>query len=191
MEAVEVTFSEEIDLPAFDYQDVVLTRNEGPNLVDAAVTVSHVSGFTYRIGNLARLTQEDGNYRLTVDAAGIRDFGGNAGANSLAAEWALGLNGPVIVSLEPVSRPRNTAPAQLTVTFSGDMQPSSLDHQDVQLLWDGEPVSLDERLFFEEITPASYRPRGLDAFTAQEGQYRLTILAAGTLDSQGRPGWGR
>ena len=54
--SADVVFSEPIDLTTFDYHDVTLTRNGGPNLITSAVTVSYVGGSTYRISGLDALT---------------------------------------------------------------------------------------------------------------------------------------
>ena len=58
---IDVTFSGAINGATFDYNDVTLTRNGGPNLSNASVSVSLLSGNTYRISNLAPLTATGGN----------------------------------------------------------------------------------------------------------------------------------
>jgi hypothetical protein len=188
--SIEVTFSEEIDLSTFDYGDVVLTRNGEIVPLTDSVTVSHVSGYTYRIDNLAGLAGEDGNYQLTVNAAGIRDYGGNAGTNSLSTDWAMGLSAPVIVSLEQPASPRNSAVSSLEVVFSRSMNPLSLDVGDFLLTRNGEPVALDG-VSVDQVSATTYRITGLGALTALEGEYTLTMQASGTQDEGGNPGVGQ
>ena len=74
---VDVIFSETIDLLTFDRNDLVLSRNGGPNLIDSGVTITGVGTNVYRISGLAPLTSLDGNYQLTVLGAGVQDYGGN------------------------------------------------------------------------------------------------------------------
>ncbi len=99
--SVDVVFSEQIDLPSFDYTDVVLTLNGGSNLINTAVTVSQLTTNSYRISGLASLTTIDGNYELTVVGSGIQDFGGNAVMNSASTAWAKGAVSPVVVTCWP------------------------------------------------------------------------------------------
>ncbi|WP_103123724.1 Calx-beta domain-containing protein, partial [Nostoc cycadae] len=77
--AVDVQFSETINLSTFNYQDITLTRDGGTNLITNAVTISNVSGTTYRINGLETLTQTPGTYNLQINTPGIQDLAGNAG----------------------------------------------------------------------------------------------------------------
>jgi len=85
--SIDVTLSEAIDGASIDWTDIRLTRDGGANLATAAVTVTHVAGDVWRVGNLEGLTAEDGEYRLAVVADGIADVAGNAGAGSVATSW--------------------------------------------------------------------------------------------------------
>src|SRR5205814_1697448 len=84
---VDVLLSEVVNLATFDFNDITLTLNGGSNLITGAVTVTFVSGTTYRINNLSGLTATDGTYLLTVSATGIQDAAGNAGTGSAADTW--------------------------------------------------------------------------------------------------------
>jgi len=59
------------------------------DLITSAVTISLVSGSTYQINGLSGLTASNGNYTLTVNAAGIQDPSGNPGTNSLSTSWLM------------------------------------------------------------------------------------------------------
>src|SRR5207237_681002 len=61
---VDVVLSEVVNLATFDFNDVTLTLNGGSNLITGAVTVTFVSGTTYRINNLSGFTGADGTYVL-------------------------------------------------------------------------------------------------------------------------------
>ena len=67
--AIDVTFSLPIDTSSLDRPPLTLTDNGGPNLITGA-SRHPISGTTYEIGGLAGLTTAEGNYTLTVNAAG-------------------------------------------------------------------------------------------------------------------------
>ncbi|MFI5455559.1 MAG: LamG-like jellyroll fold domain-containing protein, partial [Isosphaerales bacterium] len=70
---LDVTFSEPVNLSTFTDSALSLTDNNGPDLITSAVTITLVSGSTYQINGLSGLTASNGNYTLTVNAAGIQD----------------------------------------------------------------------------------------------------------------------
>ena len=93
-----VTLSETITLTTFTLADLSLTRDGSPVTL-TGVTVTLVSGTTYRINNLATLTNTPGNYVLTVDATGISDPAGNAGTGSSQVSWTLDTTAPTVVNV--------------------------------------------------------------------------------------------
>ncbi|MCY2986427.1 MAG: FG-GAP-like repeat-containing protein [Planctomycetota bacterium] len=186
-----VDFSEEVDAATLDYRDVVLTRNGGPNLVTSAVTITHLSGGTYRIGGLDSLTAEDGNYQVTVDAAGVQDLGGNAGTNSLSTSWAKGTVAPVVVSVGPVSPDvRNQSVSAIDVEFSTAIDDTSFGPEDLTLTRNGGGNLVDQNITITPLSDQEFRIGGLDSLTAAEGAYVLRITAAGIRDTGGRSGIG-
>ncbi|MGE0377399.1 MAG: SdrD B-like domain-containing protein, partial [Planctomycetaceae bacterium] len=86
---IDVELSEAIDASTFDWQDLILSLNGGPNLITSAVTVSLVSGSTYSISGLTGLTSADGTYQLTVQTTGISDLAGNAGIGVGTVSWLM------------------------------------------------------------------------------------------------------
>ena len=81
VESVDVTFDESVDPTTFDYHDLTLTLDGGPNLINGSVTIVPVAGSpdAYRIAGLSTLTAAAGIYRLAVDAAGVADLYGAFG----------------------------------------------------------------------------------------------------------------
>ena len=63
------------------------------------MTITQDSPTTFTIGGLSALTGGDGNYTLTVSAAGISDFFGDVGTGSQSTSWATGTDVPVVVSV--------------------------------------------------------------------------------------------
>jgi hypothetical protein len=116
--SIDVVFSEEIDLTTFDFNDLTLTRDNGPDLIDSSVTVIKLTNKTYRVENLGPLTALGGKYAFMVDGE-FMDVSGNLGGNVQRDFWlandppilnfsgtlifqedsrALGLTGEAIVS---------------------------------------------------------------------------------------------
>jgi hypothetical protein len=90
-----VTFSEPINPATFDYNNVTLTLNGGPNLISSEIGVSQISPTIYEITNLNLLQGYAGTYSLTVNADGILDLAGNAGLGSTNESWQLVLETPL------------------------------------------------------------------------------------------------
>ena len=91
---MDVSASEALNTNTFTYADLTLTRDDATNnLINNTVTIQLVSSNLYRIQGLASLTEAPGNYRLTINAAGLEDRAGNAGVGSISNAWQrLGLN---------------------------------------------------------------------------------------------------
>jgi hypothetical protein len=86
-----------------------------------------------------------------------------------------------------------TAPVStLTVTFSGPIDAATFGVDDLVLVKDGTVVPLDARV---QVTPtsgpsATFTISGLEAFTAQSGNYALAVLTTGVRDANGSPVYG-
>ncbi len=87
VDSIQVTLSQGINPSTFTYQDLTLRRSGGANLITNAVMVTRVSANTYRINNLAALTDVPGSYTLTVTGAGIQNINGSPASGSLTESW--------------------------------------------------------------------------------------------------------
>ena len=191
VDAVDLTFSEFIDATTLSAADLSLQFN-GSTLVVPDLTIGYLSGNTWRVSGLAGVTAADGNYRLIVDAHGVNDFGGNAGTNSIAVDWAMGATSPVILTMQaPSPVLRNTVVNTLDVTFSRAMNASSIDWSDLALTRNGSTVALNASITVTQIDAVTYRIGSLAGFTNLEGNYALTVLAGATEDSLGAAGVGQ
>ena len=108
----EVTFNEAIDLASFTHEDLTLSRDGSQVALDASVTVTHVSGTTYRIEGLAPFTQALGDYSLTVQALNILSPTGLQGMGSHVQAWTHTV--PLTVTATTPSLEDGTAPQGLT-----------------------------------------------------------------------------
>ncbi|MFV2069209.1 MAG: hypothetical protein ACC645_19770, partial [Pirellulales bacterium] len=83
---LDVVFNQLVN---FDGDDIALTRNFGPDLIAANVSIDLVVGSTgtYRIGGLANLTDEDGLYEFSIDLTGVENLLGNTGVETTSISW--------------------------------------------------------------------------------------------------------
>ncbi|MFN0020991.1 MAG: beta strand repeat-containing protein [Pirellulaceae bacterium] len=73
VDSVQVHFIRDVDPLTFDYNDITLTRNAGPNLINPSVVVTQLTPRDFTISGLAPLTGAVGTYKLTVSGAAIND----------------------------------------------------------------------------------------------------------------------
>ena len=129
VQALTVSFSEPIDPATFDYNDVSLTLNGGPNLVTSAVAVAQVNPTTYLITNISWVQGYAGTYSLTVNAAGISDLAGNAGSGSTNESWTLILEIPATPTNLAIAPNLGLVPGLTStnnITFLGTVGASNL-----------------------------------------------------------------
>ena len=88
---IDVNVALDIVGNTFDHNDVTLTRNGGANLITSGVSVSYVSGKTYRVSGLSSLTTEEGFYSLTINGAGIARTNGANLVGSAVENWEFDL----------------------------------------------------------------------------------------------------
>ncbi len=193
IDSIDVTFSEPIDPTTFTTANLSLILNGGQNLINSYATITQDSPTTFTIGGLSALTAGDGNYTLTVDATGVSDFFGDVAtaSGSLSTSWATGTNVPVIVSVGAgaptfVNTPVNT----VDVVLSEPIEPASFDYNALTLTLNGGPNLITSGVTVTEITPTSYQIGGLAGLTAANGDYDLTVSAAGLVDGSGNAGVG-
>jgi Lectin C-type domain/Bacterial pre-peptidase C-terminal domain/CARDB len=94
VQALEVTFARAIDPATFDWRDLILTRDSGPDLITSDVLVSRLTDTVYRLSNFSWTQGQPGSYTLRVSAAGVQDPAGNFGSGSLSQTWTLQLAKP-------------------------------------------------------------------------------------------------
>jgi hypothetical protein len=190
--SVPVTFSEPIDLATFTTADLTLTRNGAAVPLGADVTFTSGDDTTVTVGGLAAYTTEQGDYVLTVNAAGITDKGGTAGTGSKAASFTVeSADAPArIVNVAPITTPREEPVSAVGVTFSKPIDPATFTRADLVLTREGAPVPLGPDVTITTGDNQTFSINGLAPYTAAPGAYGLVINAAGVRDPQGNPGSG-
>ncbi len=191
VDTVEVVFSRAINETTLSREDVTLTRDGGPNLITASISIQVLDTNRFLIAGLGPLTQSSGTYRLTVQAAGVQDVSGNAGAGTRSITWSMLTTGPAIVSLEqPTTNPRNIVVATLDVAFANPINPASFDWQDLNLTRDGGPNLITSAVTVQPVNPTTYRLGNFNWVVGSEGRYVFTVNASGIVDPAGNPGTG-
>ena len=114
--AIDVTFTQPLDLTGSDDDALTLTDNGGPNLITSAVTITLLSGSTYQIGGLAGMTSPEGSYSFSVAAAFVDDLYGNPGTGSQSTSWLMDTTPPTS-SVKPL--PTTTTSTSITVSVTG------------------------------------------------------------------------
>ena len=121
--SIDVTFSEPINPGNFTDSALTLTDNGGPNLITGAVTIASVSGSTYQINGLAGLTDSQGLYALTVNAAAINDQNGNPGTGSTSTSWLMDTTPPTS-TVSPLPTVETSLSFPVTVTGTVPTEPA-------------------------------------------------------------------
>ncbi len=191
VETIDVTFSEPIADSSFDFADLSLSKDGGANLINGNVTIASLTKSVYRIHGLSTLTETDGEYVLTVDAAGVTDPFGNPGIGVTAELWRKGEFAPAIVSILGVeSEYRNSAVPFVVVDFSEPIDLESFDDEDISLTRNGATIPLDGQLVISALDGGQYHVAGLTEVTSADGTYSLSVDATGVMDDGGFAGVG-
>lgn len=189
--SLDVTFSKPIRLASFDFTDLQLTLDGGANLISGPLAIQSVAGSTYRITGLGSLTADSGEYLLTVKASEVDDGAGNNGTGQLSVGWRMDTTAPTVALLEPVNtNPRNIVVLGLEVRFSEPIDEETLSQADLSLTRNGGPNLVTSQVKLTRVNPTTYRITEFNWVSGLEGQYVLSVNAAGVRDLAGNAGTG-
>jgi len=170
-----VIFNKEIDAASFTKDDLTLTFQGGPNIIDNSVVITKIDSVTYKV-NIAGVTTGNGFYAFTAQAAEIADLYGTKGETGKQVTWTQFLNVPTVEAFLAIPASRTAAafdtlnvlfnlpidvatvtPARFTITKGGVQQSGSLVI---------DSVRADHKLFYLS---------GLGAILTTAGEYVLTV----------------
>ncbi len=181
--SVDVTFSKAIDVSTFNASSFSLTFNGASLPLGDGLSVSLVSGTTYRISGLDTLTSQGGNpisgsYVLTVSAGQIRDNVGNPGSGTASTSFVIDTTQPTVTSIapNPIPSPRSSPVSSVVFNVSKPVDNSTVSIADVALTRNLKGVALTG-VSVVQLSPTSFQVNGLGSLTALEGNYTLTIKA--------------
>ncbi|MDJ0846683.1 MAG: hypothetical protein QNJ08_20900, partial [Crocosphaera sp.] len=185
VESFTVTFTEIIQANSFTYEDITLTRNEGGNLVNDSIIITQISDRTYQVSNLTQFTNLEGDYELLVIANNIQDLDNNNGLGGKGFTWVLDNTAPILIDIDNLNSPRNTAIASIEVTLDQAIDPETFDYQDITLTLDGSNNLITSDVEIEKRNETTYRIKGLTFLQETEGEYTLTVNGDGIEDNAG------
>ncbi|HEY9690604.1 MAG TPA: Calx-beta domain-containing protein [Oculatellaceae cyanobacterium] len=195
--AITVDFSEAVKASTFDISDIILTRDNGTNLITSGVGIIAQSATRFQITGLNDLTNLDGNYQLIVNAAGIADISGKWGTGSVSETWIKTATGnsdttpPVITDIvNLLANPRNQPVSSLTVNLSEKIDLSTFTWQDITLARNNGANLITNVVTVTAVNDTTYRINGLSGLTTTDGTYTLAVNSSGIQDLSGNAGTG-
>ncbi|SEI40249.1 hypothetical protein SAMN05216327_101266 [Dyadobacter sp. SG02] len=172
---LRIHFNKAIDPASFNYEDLNLTLQGGPNIVTSGVTVTPVNATSFEV-DLSAVTIGNGFYNFTVQAAGITDVFGTPGQTGKQVTWSQFLDVPIVQAFQGISASRKASSfstIQLLFNLPIDVSTATSErfgiYKDNALLPGAltiESVSADHKLF---------TLGGLQAIMTQMGAYELRV----------------
>ncbi|RDC62516.1 T9SS type A sorting domain-containing protein [Adhaeribacter pallidiroseus] len=92
---LKVVFDKSINPATFTYEDLRLTLQGGPDIINKSVVVKPLNATTFEI-DLSKVTTGNGFYNLTVQAAQVQDIFGINGKTGVQATWPQFLDVPIV-----------------------------------------------------------------------------------------------
>ncbi len=182
VESTPIVFSENIT--GFTMDDLVLSKDGGPNLLTGAQSLSTLDGKTFTLAGLADITAASGDYTLTLTAAGagISDLSGNPLLLGAQVAWQTAAD-PITV--EAFSHSPLGDVEQVTLVFSHDPG-SSLAAGDLALYSGAQAVLADVELisYQPETRTAVFHLSGEGGSALVDGDYHI-VMSAGSLSAGG------
>jgi len=185
----EVVFNKPIDPDTFTYEDMILSNQGGPNLMDESVIITQLSDKVFDV-NIASLTNLNGLFALTVQAAGIADLEGNPGQVGKQVTWIQGINVPAIVRFFGQPLEPGDAIDVIYVYFNMPVDAETFTNQQLVLETpEGEIVSSDD-LVVTLLSQNSrlFRISELLPLNLVSGAYNLTVKVTEIYGESGQFG---
>jgi hypothetical protein len=180
---LSIVFDEWVD--GLDLADLRLTRDGGGNLLTGSETLATEDHITWTLGGISSLTTLSGSYTFSLLAAdsGIADEAGNLLVMNAATSWTVDSVAPIAVIAAVLPNPRNASVSQLLITFSEAVQGLTLAN--LSLTRGGGSNLLTTSQTLTTTDSITWTLNNLDAITAAEGNYCLSLSSSGVTDSAG------
>jgi hypothetical protein len=191
VDSLEVVFTEAILASTFDYQDLTLTLDGGANLITSGVTINQTAPNAFEIQNLTGVTGNVGQYQFSIDATGIQDLSGNAGAGTVNETWVFTGDRPAVAAVDGFTSNMLTEPIDsFEVTFTEAIVPGSFDYTDISLTRNEGGNLLNDTVTITQLDSTTFEVGNLSGFTGIEGDYELLVTANDVQDEDGNSGVG-
>ena len=205
VDIIEVSFTEAIVPGSFDFSDILLTHDDGSDLITNAITITQLTDTSYSVGNLTGITDQEGEYELLITANGIQDTDGNNGIGGRGFNWTLDTSAPEAVEITDIEQSQRNRPVQIIdIVFDQAIDATTFDLSDIALTRESNsnlasnaisPSQVSENLIPEtatisQLSDTTYRISGLETNQTENGTYTLSIDSAGITDEAGNIGVG-
>jgi len=170
-----VVFSEPIIDSTFNYLDIALTNQGGPNLVDNTVNITKIDSVSYQI-DISSYTNTNGYFLFTVQSAGVKDLTGTPGFYAKQVSWTQFLTVPVVQ--EFIYFPQRgilSAFDTVAVRFNMPIDTTSLQGNDFFLLKDGTIISGMIGVTSISSDLRNFQLTGIHNILSTDGLYMLGI----------------
>ncbi len=188
VQQVTVVFNKAIDSSTFNYQDLSLTFQGGPNIINPSVKVTQTDTATFVI-DLSSLTTGNGFYNLTVQAAEIADIYGINGTDGRNITWSQFLTVPAVQAFLGLPESRMaSAYDTIQVLFNLPIDTTTVTPERFTILKDNvaqpgsiiiDSIRADHKLFYLS---------GLGNILTQNGEYEFVVDLPNIKSEDQEPG---
>jgi hypothetical protein len=181
--SIDIVFTMEVT--GLTMANLSLVRGSGANLLPGAATLTRgADGVTWTLGNLSGLTGVNGNYTLTLSAAGIKDVAGHALAAGAVETFAVDVTAPTVVITAVAPDPRTAGVSSIVITFSEAVNGFDMSHLSL-LRNKGSNLLPGSTTLTKGADNKTWALANLLGLTGLEGSYALALDAAGITDGGG------
>ncbi|QDS90691.1 Lectin C-type domain protein [Rosistilla ulvae] len=188
IDVIDVHFDEPID-PATLLRDAITLLKNGVPLDTPTLAISANLNPTLRLSGLGALTADDAVYELHIELASVRDLSQNPAQGVASLTWVKGEAAPAVIEVSGLpSAIATTAVDSFQIQVTESVQLASLQTA-LSIQRDGNPIDLSSASF-HLVSEGLYEVSGLNALTATDGDYQVSIDAARLIDLDGLFGFG-
>ena len=181
--ALQIAFSEPVDVETLDLGDVTL-RHDGAPVDLSGAFFSEVSPDVFALGGLSGVTADQGAYVFMVDTAALADLEGDLGFGTMTLGWTMDTTPPTVQQVDLGVNSPTPSPVD-TVTVLFDEPVVAGPATPVTLTLDGAPVAGGAIVDVDPANNRRVRIRGLSSLQGADGEYRLTLDLSGVTDRAG------
>jgi|GEM_PF-4797635 len=142
LKKIRVIFNKAIEPSSFSYEDLSLTHQSTPVILNQSISITAIDSITFDI-DISPFTTGAGFYSFTVQASEIADKFGNKGKDGKNITWSQYFNIPVVEKFVGIPAQKSAPFNLLQVVFNLPIDESTLTTERFSLVKDGtsQPVT--------------------------------------------------
>ncbi len=183
-----MVFDKAIDPATFTTDDLTLTFQGGPDIMDNSAIITQVDPFTFTV-DLTPLTTGDGLYQFIAQAAGITDIYGIAGVAGRQVTWTQFISVPAIVAFQGL--PGGTTDDEFStieLLFNRPIDETSLTASDISITLGGVPQPGALSITRQNSDSTLFLVSGLENAITTDGAHLFTVNMPTVLSTEGVTG---